>query len=154
MDKQQRVVGAGSEHEHEEEEGPLGVDGDPARLDQQVGNPDCHHVGGADREQRQHRQQRRPVDDQKQYQNQRNRREQQRLAGFRGEAVEVGGDPGRAGDVGADPGDRMAGEVGADLGHAALDSATIGRADREDEQRRFAVARQGSHPAYVLGNVA
>jgi hypothetical protein len=39
VDEQQRVVGAGSEHEHEEEKRPLGVNGDPARLDQQVGNP-------------------------------------------------------------------------------------------------------------------
>ena len=154
VDEQQRVVGAGSEHEHEEEKRPLGVDGDPARLDQQVGDPDRDHVGGADREQRQHRQQRRPVDDQKQYQNQRNRRDQQRLAGFRGEAVEVSGDPGRAGDIGSDPGDRMAGEVGADLGHAVLDSAGVGRVDREDDQRRFAVAREGAYPTDVLGDVA
>jgi hypothetical protein len=48
----------------------------------------------------------------------------------------------------------MAGEVGADLGNAVLDSAGVGRVNREDDQRRFAVAREGAYPTDVLGDVA
>ena len=48
----------------------------------------------------------------------------------------------------------MAGEVTADLGHAVLDSSGVGRVDREDDQRRFAVAREGAYPTDVLGDVA
>ena len=66
VDEQQRVVGAGAEDQHQQQERPLDVDDDPARLDQQVGDADRDHVGGADRDQRQQRQQRRPVDEQQQ----------------------------------------------------------------------------------------
>ena len=82
VDEQQRVVGAGAEDQHQQQEGALGVDGDPAGLDQQVGDADRDQVGGADGEQRQQRQERRPVDEQQQDQDQAEGRDQQRLAGF------------------------------------------------------------------------
>ena len=82
-----------------------------ARLDQQVGDADRDQVGGADGEQRQQRQQRRPVDDQQQDQDQAEGRDQQRLAGFVGDLLEVGGDPAGPGHVGAEPGHRVGGEV-------------------------------------------
>ena len=154
VDEQQRVVGAGAEDEHQEEEGALGVDDDRAGLDQQVGDPDRDHVGGADGEQRQQRQQRRPVDEQQQDQDQAEGRDQQRLAGFVGDLLEVGGDPGRAGDVGGEPGPLVFGEVSADLGDAGRDRAAVGGVDRQHDQRRFAVAGDRPDPVGDLGDVA
>ena len=93
VDQQQRVVGAGAEDQHQQQEGALGVDRDRARLDQQVGDAGRDQVGGADGEQRQQRQQRRPVDEQQQDRTRLEGRDQQRLAGFVGDLLEVGGDP-------------------------------------------------------------
>jgi hypothetical protein len=154
VDEEQRVVGAGAEHEYQQEEGALGVDGDPAGVDRQVGDPDRDQVGRADGEQRQERQERRSVDEQQQDQDQRERRHQERLARFGGHPVEVGGDPGRAGDVGADPRNFVAGEVFADLDDAAFDGARVGGVDRQHDQRRFAVARERPDAVDVLRDVA
>src|ERR1700742_1726262 len=48
----------------------------------------------------------------------------------------------------------MARQVGADLGHAMPDGATIGRVDREDDKRRIAVARERAYPTNTLGDIA
>ena len=154
VDEQQRVVGAGAEDQHQQQHRPLRVDGDPARLDQQVGEADGDQVGGADDEQRRQRQQRRPVDEQEQQQDQAERRHQQRVAGFVGDPLEVGGDPGRPGDVGADPGRHVVGEVAADPPHAAGDGAAVGRVQRQHDQRRFAVAGERADAAGDRGDVA
>jgi hypothetical protein len=62
--EQHRVVGAGAEDQDQQQERALDVDHDQARLDQQIDNSGRHQAGGTDREQRQQREDRRPVDEQ------------------------------------------------------------------------------------------
>jgi hypothetical protein len=154
VDEQQRVIGAGAEDQDQEQEGALGVDGDRAGLDQQVGDADRDHVGGADDEQRHDGQQRRPVDDEQQDQDQAEGRDQQRLAGFACDLLEVGGDSAGPGHVGAEAGAPVSGEVLADRFHAFLDRAAFAGVDRQHDQRRFAVARQRPDPVGDRGDVA
>ncbi len=111
-------------------------------------SPDRDQVGGADDQQRQQRQERRPVDEQEQEQDQAEGRDQQRLAGVFGDLLEVGGDPARPGHVGVQAGMAMGGEVGADLLDARRTTAPrSSRVDRQRHQRRFAVARDRPDPA-------
>ena len=154
VDQQQRVVGAGAEDQDQEQEGSLGVDRDRAGVDQQVGDADRDHVGGTDDRQRRHRQQRRPVDDQQQDQDQAEGRDQQRLAGFVGDLLEVGGDPARPGHVGAEAGAAVLAEVVADFVDSFDDRAAFGGVERQHDQRRFAVAGDRPDPVGDFGDVA
>ena len=121
----------------------LGVDDDPARLDQQVGDPDRDQVGGADREQRQQRQDRRPVDEQQQEEDEAEGGDQQGAAGVVGDPLEVGGDPGRAGDVGAEPRRSVGCEVGADLARRrADDRAAVVGVDRQHRRSAASPSRE------------
>ena len=111
VDEQQRVVGPRAEDQDEEQHRPLGVDGDPAGLDQQVGDPARDQVGGADGEQRQQGEQRGAVDGEQEEEDEAEGRDQQRLAGLVGDLLEVGGDPAGPGHVGGEAGPPVLAEV-------------------------------------------
>ena len=98
-DDQQRVIGAGAEHQHLQDAGALRVDRQASvrreQVDHRLGG-DQRHPGRDHRQQPQHRA---PVGDQQDHDDDRQRRVQQRAVDALEHLVAVGRVPERAGDV-------------------------------------------------------
>jgi hypothetical protein len=133
VDEEEGVVGARSEDEDEQEHRSLRVDDDRARLDQQVGDPDCDQVGEADDEQREEGEDRGPVDGEKQEEDEAEGGDQQGAAGVFGDRLEVGGDPARPGDVGVQPRPFVRPQVAADGLDSVDDRAPVLGVDRQHQ---------------------
>jgi hypothetical protein len=146
-DEQQRVVGAGTEHEHRHDRARLAVDRH-AQLGDAVADRARQDLGEDDRDQRDEEEHRRPVDHDQQEDHQAERSEEQRPVDPFEDFDRVGGEAGAAGDLRFEAraliGDRLAPILdrvddpfalafGVDVGGDDRGLAVL-RADRADER--------------------